>query len=107
MDKITSFLGSQNNNGNVNPQQPQQQQQPQPGGGFMDKINGAMGGGAQGEANEDMLDKGVDFVQQHFMGAGPQNNESAIEQAKDEAISDAIRNQYKSATGKEFFVKDK
>lgn len=41
------------------------------------------------------------------MGQGPQNNESAIEQAKDEQISDAIRSQYKNATGKEFFVKDK
>lgn len=41
------------------------------------------------------------------MGAGPQNNESAIEQAKDEQISDFIRGQYKSNTGKEFFVADK
>lgn len=32
--------------------------------------------------------KGVDFVQEKFMGAGPQDNESALEQAKDEKISD-------------------
>jgi len=31
---------------------------------------------------------GIDFVQEKFMGAGPQNNESAVEQAKDEQISD-------------------
>ncbi|KAJ3051462.1 hypothetical protein HK097_007525 [Rhizophlyctis rosea] len=107
MDKITSMLGG-NNNGNVAATQQQQyQQQPASGGGFMDKINGAMGGGAQGEKNEDGLDKAVDFVQEKFMGAGPQNNESAIEQAKDEAISDAIRGRYKAATGKEFLVADK
>lgn len=28
------------------------------GGGFMDKMNSMAGGGAQGEKNEDMLDKG-------------------------------------------------
>jgi hypothetical protein len=39
---------------------------------------------------------GVDFVQEKFMGAGPQDNESAVEQAKDEQISDFIRGQYKS-----------
>ncbi|KAJ7108846.1 hypothetical protein C8R43DRAFT_1243467 [Mycena crocata] len=79
---------------------------PQGGGGFMDKINNSMGGGASGEKNEDFLDKAVDFVQQK-MGGGDQSNESAVEQAKDEQISDAIRRQYKNATGKEFFVKDK
>jgi len=31
---------------------------------------------------------GIDFVQEKFLGAGPQDNESAIEQAKDEHISD-------------------
>lgn len=41
------------------------------------------------------------------MGQGAQDNESAVEQAKDEQISDMIRGQYKSQTGKEFFVKDK
>lgn len=41
------------------------------------------------------------------MGQGQQSNESAIEQAKDEQISDFIRGQYKTATGRDFFVKDK
>ena len=50
---------------------------------------------------------GVDFVQERFLGQGPQNNESAFEQAKDEQISDYIRGQYKSATGTDFPVKDK
>lgn len=49
---------------------------------------------------------GVDYAQQ-YMGGGDQSNESAIEQAKDEQISDFIRGQYKSTTGKEFFVADK
>ncbi len=41
------------------------------------------------------------------MGAGPQNNESAIEQAKDEQISDFIRGQYKSTMGSDMPIKDK
>ena len=50
---------------------------------------------------------GVDFVQEHVLGQGPQDNESAVEQAKDEQISDFIRDQYKKTTGSEFPVKDK
>ena len=41
------------------------------------------------------------------MGGGKQDNESALEQAKDEQISDFIRDKYKSTTGKEFPVADK
>lgn len=58
------------------------------GGGFTDKINSALGGGKSSEQKEDYLDKGVDMFQERVMGQGPQNNESAIEQAKDEQISD-------------------
>ncbi|KIW88005.1 uncharacterized protein Z519_11115 [Cladophialophora bantiana CBS 173.52] len=76
-------------------------------GGLGGKINAAAGGGRESEKKEDYLDKGVDFVQEKFLGQGPQDNESAVEQAKDEQISDFIRNQYKSATGKDFPVKDK
>lgn len=46
-------------------------------------------------------------MQQYGMGQGEQNNESAIEQAKDEQISDFIRGQYKSVAGKDFPVADK
>ena len=81
------------------------------GGGFLsgigDKINSAAGGGKESEKNEDYLDKGIDAIQQYGMGQGKQDNESAIEQAKDEQISDFIRGQYKSASGKEFPVEDK
>lgn len=35
-----------------------------------------------------MWNAGVDFVQERFMGQGAQDNESAVEQAKDEQISD-------------------
>ncbi|KAL1644158.1 hypothetical protein SLS58_004438 [Diplodia intermedia] len=77
------------------------------GGGFMDKMNSMAGGGKESEKNEDMLDKGVDFVQEKFLGAGPQDNESAIEQAKDEQISDFIRGKYKSTTGSDLPIKDK
>ncbi|KAL9086029.1 MAG: hypothetical protein Q9159_004422 [Coniocarpon cinnabarinum] len=60
------------------------------GGGFMDKLNQKAGGGKESEKDEDALDKGVDMVQQ-AMGGGDQSNESAVEQAKDEQISDFIR----------------
>lgn len=53
------------------------------------------------------LFSGVDFVQERFLGQGPQDNESAVEQAKDEKISDFIRGQYKSSTGKDIPIKDK
>ncbi|CAI6341859.1 unnamed protein product [Periconia digitata] len=80
-------------------------------GGFLsgigNKLNNAAGGGAEGEKNEDMLDKGVDFVQEKVLGQGPQDNESALEQAKDEQISDYIRSSYKSATGSDVPIKDK
>ncbi|KAL1746537.1 hypothetical protein HDZ31DRAFT_62091 [Schizophyllum fasciatum] len=76
-------------------------------GGFMDKINNGLGGGQSGEKKEDALDKGVDWVQEHVLGQGPQTNESALEQAKDEQISDAIRRGYKSTTGRDFPIADK
>ena len=50
---------------------------------------------------------GVDFVQERILGEGPQDNESAIEQAKDEKISDFIRSKYKTVTGKDIPVEDK
>ncbi|KAF2842902.1 hypothetical protein M501DRAFT_38146 [Patellaria atrata CBS 101060] len=80
-------------------------------GGFMsglgEKFNTAAGGGRESEKNEDMLDKGIDMFQEKVMGQGPQDNESAIEQAKDEKISDFIRGQYKTATGSDMPIKDK
>ena len=41
------------------------------------------------------------------MGQGPQDNESAIEPAKDEQISDFIRGQYKSKTRSNVPIEDK
>ena len=54
-----------------------------------------------------MFVSGVDAVQQYGLGQGKQDNESAVEQAKDEQISDFIRDKYKSTTGDDFPVKDK
>ncbi|KAI5203136.1 hypothetical protein E4T39_04334 [Aureobasidium subglaciale] len=112
MDFVKKFAG-----GNSNEQSAQQgsvqqgsTQQGQSGGflgGLGNKLNSAAGGGPESEKNEDYLDKGVDFVQERFMGQGPQNNESAIEQAKDEQISDMIRKQWKSTTGSDVPIKDK
>jgi hypothetical protein len=69
---------------------------------------------------------GIDYVQENVLGQGKQDNESAIEQAKDEQIryacartltgntakltfsySDFIRDKYKSTTGSDFPVPDK
>ena len=50
---------------------------------------------------------GIDMVQQYGLGGGAQNNESAVEQAKDEQISDFIRGQYKSNVGSDMPIKDK
>ncbi|TFK65343.1 hypothetical protein BDN72DRAFT_773479, partial [Pluteus cervinus] len=72
-----------------------------------DKINNALGGGAAGEAKEDGLDKAIDFVQEHILRQGPQRNESAFEQAKDEKIAQTIRHEYKKVTGLEFPIKQK
>ncbi|KAI5889162.1 uncharacterized protein SCHCODRAFT_02633705 [Schizophyllum commune H4-8] len=96
------FLNSLNKN-----KSSEQSQHSSGGGGFMDKINNGLGGGQSGEKKEDALDKGVDWVQEHVLGQGPQTNESALEQAKDEQISDAIRRGYKSTTGRDFPVEDK
>ncbi|QRV83110.1 hypothetical protein RhiJN_11126 [Ceratobasidium sp. AG-Ba] len=71
------------------------------------KLNELAGGGKKSEANEDKLDKLVDLYQEHVLKQGPQNNESALEQAKDEQISDMIRSGFKMATGKDLPVKDK
>jgi len=109
---FNSFSGGNNDNKQAQHQgNAQQSGSGSGGGGFLgglgDKFNSAAGGGRESEKNEDYLDKGVDFVQEKFLGQGPQDNESAIEQAKDEQISDFIRDKYKSATGKDAPIKDK
>jgi len=54
-----------------------------------------------------LADSGVDLVQEKVLGQGPQDNESAMEQAKDEQISDFVRRGYKGATGKDVPIADK
>jgi hypothetical protein len=85
-----------------------------------DRMNNALGGGASGEAKEDHLDKGfrilptceskylhfvgilaIDFYQEHVLKQGKQDDESAIEQAKDKQIASVIRHGFESVTGKE------
>ncbi|KAJ9605220.1 hypothetical protein H2200_010610 [Cladophialophora chaetospira] len=121
MDQLKGALGSFTGGNNNNTNQAQNEGLPQQsgsssgsgsgGGGFLggigDKLNSAAGGGRESEKNEDYLDKGVDFVQEKFLGEGAQDNESAVEQAKDEQISDFIRGKYKSTTGSDVPIKDK
>ncbi|KAF1971475.1 hypothetical protein BU23DRAFT_556006 [Bimuria novae-zelandiae CBS 107.79] len=111
MDFVNKFTGGEQKNEQQQQQSAGSSEQKQEGGGFFsgigNKVNEAAGGGAAGEKNEDYLDKGVDYVQEKFLGQGAQNNESAAEQAKDEQISDFIRGQYKNATGKDVPIKDK
>ncbi|KAB5589243.1 DNA damage-responsive-like protein [Ceratobasidium theobromae] len=102
MDFLNQLAGQQGHN-----QQQTPQQQGGSGGGIMGFLNNAAGGGQAGEAKEDGLDKAVDWVQQHYLGAGDQSNESAAEQFKDEQISDAIRGQFKNITGRDFPIPDK
>ncbi|KAJ4987188.1 hypothetical protein SVAN01_07340 [Stagonosporopsis vannaccii] len=115
MDFVNKFTGG-NSQGQGQASSEQSQStgssgQQQGGGGFLggigDKLNTAAGGGRESEKNEDYVDKGVDFVQEKFLGQGAQDNESAVEQAKDEQISDFIRGQYKNATGSDIPIKDK
>ncbi|KAI5839494.1 hypothetical protein DFP73DRAFT_483820 [Morchella snyderi] len=80
---------------------PQQQQQQQSSGGWGDKLHGMIGGGPESEKKEDAVDKAVDLFQEHILKQGPQNNESAFEQAKDAQIGNFIRSQYKTYTGKD------
>jgi len=102
MDFVNKFTGGDSNDSNN-----KKDENKSGGGGIMDSVNNFAGGGKQGEKNEDGLDKAVDFVQEKVMGQGDQSNESAAEQAKDEAVSDFIRGKYKDTTGNEFFVQDK
>ncbi|KAG8168354.1 hypothetical protein KVR01_001103 [Diaporthe batatas] len=104
MDFVKNLAGG---NKEGEQQQGQQQGEQKSEGGFMSKLNNMAGGGAAGEKKEDGLDKGVDWVQENVLGQGKQDNESAVEQAKDEQISDFIRGQYKNTTGKDFPVADK
>lgn len=105
MDMLKNLTGGDKNAQNTQGQT--QTQSSSSGGGLMDKLHGAVGGGPESEKKEDGLDKGVDWVQENVFKQGAQNNENAIEQAKDEQISDFIRGQYKGAAGKDFPVADK
>lgn len=62
MDFVKNALGGDGNNASQNQnQQPSGSEQKSDGGflgGIGDKLNNAAGGGAQGEKNEDGLDKG-------------------------------------------------
>jgi hypothetical protein len=116
VNKLSGGGDNKNDNNNNNQEQGSNQNQQstenkESSGGFLgsigDKFNSAAGGGKESEKNEDYLDKGIDLVQQHALGQGPQDNESAVEQAKDEQISDFIRGQYKGATGSDIPIKDK
>src|SRR6186713_2799706 len=108
MDFVKNLTGGgegSNQNQNQGQGQAPQGEQKQEGGGFFggigDKLNSAAGGGKESEKNEDYIDKGepasfrfstqtlkqflgVDYVQEKFLGQGAQDNESAVEQAKDE-----------------------
>lgn len=55
---LNKFTGSSNDAENNTGGNANSGTQQQSGGGFMDKVNNMAGGGAQGEKNEDMLDKG-------------------------------------------------
>jgi hypothetical protein len=135
LNKVTGSGNNAGNNAEGNQSSGSNSINENPSGGFMGKMNNMAGGGASGEKDEDMLDKcqfffflslplldleslfscdmlmcgvlAVDFIQEKFMGQGDQSNESAAEQAKDEAMSDFIRDKYQDTTGSDFPIKDK
>jgi hypothetical protein len=43
----------------------------------------------------------MDLFEEHALHQGPQNNESAFEQAKDKQIANSIRGQFKNIIGRE------
>lgn len=98
MDFVKNAMGGSGGQGGENQQSGSGQQGG--GGGFLggigDKLNGAAGGGRESEKNEDYLDKGIDMVQEKFMGQGPQDNESAVEQAKDVSVSPRVFGQWQA-----------
>ena len=49
----------------------------------------------------------IDFVQEHVLRQGPQDNESHFERWKDDRIANTIRSQYEKAIGHESSVKEK
>ncbi|KAI1350234.1 hypothetical protein F5Y01DRAFT_286787 [Xylaria sp. FL0043] len=105
MDFVNKLAGGESKDENNNTTATQNQQESS--GGIMGKLNSVAGGGKDSEKNEDALDKGIDWVQENVLSQGDQSNESAVEQAKDEQISDFVRDQYKKITGSEIPVKDK
>ncbi|CUS09398.1 unnamed protein product [Tuber aestivum] len=109
MDSLKGLMGSATGDqAKAGHQQRQQGSSPSSsGGGFVDRLHGMVGGGPESEKKEDGLDKAIDYVQENFLGQGPQNNESALEQAKDGQIAGFVRSQYKGVTGKEFPGADK
>lgn len=60
MNFVSKLTGSGNNSGSSNAEENRSEQQSGgDGGGFMSKMNNMAGGGAQGEKDEDFLDKGL------------------------------------------------
>lgn len=47
------------------------------------------------------------MFQEKVLNEGPQDNETAAEQAKDNLIADQIRSQWKDRTGSDFPIQDK
>ncbi|KAL0958705.1 hypothetical protein HGRIS_014036 [Hohenbuehelia grisea] len=89
--------GNNDNNNNSN----------DPKNAVMGALNTVMGGGKSAEEKEDMLDKAIDYAQEHVLKQGPQDNEDAVEQATDKIIAGAVRDQYKKLTGNEFPLAEK
>jgi len=76
-------------------------------GWLSERMNEMAGGGKKAELDEDGLDKAIDFFQNHVWNEGAQDDESAIEQLKDEQIATGIKLAYKNATGHDFPSRDK
>ncbi|KAK6540922.1 hypothetical protein TWF694_008306 [Orbilia ellipsospora] len=105
MDFLSDFA-KKAQGGEQKPAEGQQNPPKQEGGSLFDQaskyMNEAAGGGQKGEKKEDYLDKGIDMFQDKILHQGPQDNESAAEQQKDNMIAGGIRDGYKKFTGNDF-----
>ena len=59
MDTLKSYMGGDDSQKSSEGNKSGDNKDSGSGGGFMDKVNSMAGGGAQGEKNEDGLDKGT------------------------------------------------
>jgi len=121
-DTVNSYLGGASKD--LQAQQPGGGPQDNSGststfGSLGDKVSSVVGGSQGTQKDEGMLGKGVDYVQQTFVGPGGQSSDSGSGQQAsgnggasagdipEEHVNDFIRDKYKSTADADVAPKDK